>query len=181
MTLVKPFQDGLYLIIFLLGLLFIIERFEFQINRNYSQEENIQNNITKHIDNEKEAHKQKIKTLADVLWCENRQSKESMKLVLSVIYNRAKEKTLNGLYEEVIKPYQFTCLNSEEIISSQLKRKKDIEMYKTAEQLIYKFLNGKFNPLTNATFYYNPEVVGYKPKYLEDKPLLLSFENHDFY
>ena len=54
-------------------------------------------------------------------------------------------------------------------------------MFKVAEELVDSFLNGQFVSKTKATFYYAPKKVVVKPKYLENKPLLMAFEDHHFH
>lgn len=122
----------------------------------------------------------KARKIAETLWCENRTSRKSMDLVMSVIYNRAKEKTLNGLYEAATKNKQFSCLNSEEIMASQTVRQRDKEMLAWAHQIVWRFQMGNFKPSIPAKFYYAPKKVS-QPEYLKDKKLLLAFEGHHFY
>jgi hypothetical protein len=122
----------------------------------------------------------KMRILAETIWCENRTSRKSMDLVMSVIYNRAKEKTLNGLYDEATKSKQFSCLNSKDIMTSQKVGQKDREMFAWANQIVWRFMMGNFKPSIPAKFYYAPAKVE-KPKYLTDKPLLLAYEGHNFH
>lgn len=122
----------------------------------------------------------KSRKLAETIWCENRSSRKSMDLVMSVIYNRAKEKTLNGLYQETTKNKQFSCLNTEEIMASQTLRQRDKEMLAWAHQIVWRFQMGNFKPSIPAKFYYAPKKVS-QPEYLKDKKLLLAFEGHHFY
>lgn len=122
----------------------------------------------------------KARKIAETVWCENRTSRKSMDLVMSVIYNRAKEKTLNGLYEAATKNKQFSCLNTEEIMASQTVRQRDKEMLAWAHQIVWRFQMGNFKPSILAKFYYAPKKVS-QPEYLKDKKLLLAFEGHHFY
>ena len=165
------YKNGISLIIVLLILLITYDRF-------FSEKEIPKSNII--ITDKKISDNDKIKTLTDTVWCENRKSKTSMKLVMSVIYNRAKEKTLNGFYNEAIKPYQFSCLNEKSILDNQLKNKKDIDMYISAKQIVVNYVYGNSKPIISAKFYYNPNKVKL-PKHLLNKKLILSFENHNFY
>lgn len=125
-------------------------------------------------------NEQKAQTLADVMWCENRSSKKSMDLVLSVIHTRAKQKTLDGLYKEAIKSKQFSCLNSPDIMQAQTRKPKDEEMMQYAQFLVARFIAGNYKPIIKAKFYYAADKID-KPKYLEDKQLVLAFEGHHFY
>lgn len=168
-------KDAVLFILILLGLLYIVERYVFQIDKDQIKVLQLEKTI-----NQSRIDKEKIKTLSNVLWCENRKSKTSMQLVLSVIINRAKEKTIDGLYSEVVKPFQFSCLNNDNILLTQKKNKKDEKMYHVAEQLISSFVKGEFNPVTTAKFYYAPKKVQ-KPSYLVGKPLLMAFEDHHFH
>jgi hypothetical protein len=122
----------------------------------------------------------KARKIAETIWCENRTSRKSMDLVMSVIYNRAKEKTLDGLYQAATKNKQFSCLNTEEIMSSQTVRQRDKEMLAWAHQIVWRFQMGNFKPSIPAKFYYAPKKVS-QPEYLKDKKLLLAFEGHHFY
>lgn len=176
MKLYKTLRDGAFLIFVLLMALFIVEKYVFLIPSSSDDKAN----LSKQMIQEDQFTKEKIKKISEVLWCENRASKFSMELILSVMVNRAKEKTLDGIYKEVSKPYQFSCLNNKDIIKAQTKRKKDIEMYAVAEEIVYSFLHGNFKSITPATFYYAPSKVS-KPKYLQNKTLLVAFENHHFY
>lgn len=176
---------NLYLYVITLFVLFyMIGIYAFQPNDQwFIDHENI-SKLARH----EEIKNEKIKTIVEVLWCENRTSKTSMELVLSVVLNRAKDKTLDGVYMEIIKPYQFSCLNNETIIQSAklkmesdlVRYKIDLKMYKVAEEIVQTFLNGKFKSIISAKYYYAPLKVP-KPKYLEDKPLILAFEDHDFH
>lgn len=122
----------------------------------------------------------KARKLAETIWCENRTSRKSMDLVMSVIYNRATEKTLDGLYQAATKSKQFSCLNSENIMANQKVGQKDKEMFAWANQIVWRFMMGNFKPSIPATFYYAPAKVE-KPKYLASKPLLLAYEGHNFH
>lgn len=122
----------------------------------------------------------KANKLAETIWCENRTSRKSMDLVMSVIYNRAKEKTLDGLYEEATKRKQFSCLNDPNFMESQTMKPRDKDMLAWAHQIVWRFRMGNFKPSIPAKFYYAPAKVE-KPKYLEDKKLVLAFEGHHFY
>lgn len=122
----------------------------------------------------------KANKLAETIWCENRTSRKSMDLVMSVIYNRAKDKTLNGLYEEATKHKQFSCLNDENFMESQTLGQRDKEMLAWAHQIVWRFQMGNFKPSIPALFYYAPKKVS-QPEYLKDKKLLLAFEGHHFH
>lgn len=130
--------------------------------------------------NQKDDTAAKANKLAEIIWCENRASLKSMHLVMSVIYNRAKEKTLDGLYKEATKHKQFSCFNNPNFMQSQTMGQRDKEMLYLAEQLVWNFMTGDFRPSISAKFYYAPKKVN-KPKYLEDKKLLLVFEGHNYY
>lgn len=122
----------------------------------------------------------KANKLAETIWCENRTSRKSMDLVMSVIYNRAKEKTLNGLYEEATKRKQFSCLNDPNFMENQTMKQRDKEMLSWAHQIVWRFQMGNFKPSIPAMFFYAPKKVS-QPEYLKDKKLLLAFEGHHFY
>ena len=83
----------------------------------------------------------KANKLAETIWCENRTSRKSMDLVMSVIYNRAKEKTLNGLYEEATKRKQFSCLNDENFMENQTLKPRDKEMLAWANEGKFEFFH----------------------------------------
>ena len=123
---------------------------------------------------------EKVKTLTDVVWCENRKSSRSINLVLSVIYNRAQEKTLDYLYTEAIKPKQFSCLNDELIVKKQKNNKQDQDQYELAKQAVQKFLTGTFKPVTRAKWYYAHKTIK-KPSWAKDMKLLLVFEGHSYF
>lgn len=123
---------------------------------------------------------EKVKTLTDVVWCENRKSSKSINLVLSVIYNRAQDKTLDQLYAEAIKPKQFSCLNDEITIKTQKNNKQDQDQYELAKQAVQKFLSGTFKPITRAKWYYAHKVIA-KPSWAKDMKLLLVFEGHSYF
>lgn len=120
------------------------------------------------------------KTLAETVWCEDRSSVKSMELVLSVMYNRAKDKTLLQVFKSAVKPYQFSCLNDPSTIKKQKLNSQDQAMYTKAIALVDKLVEGKFKPVTNATFYYAANKVA-KPSYLVSKKLVLVFGHHHFY
>ena len=171
----RSFVDGLTIIIFLVMILAAYDKFYIQGNK----EEPLALKPEKEL-RQKDDTAEKAKKLAETIWCENRTSRKSMDLVMSVIYNRAKEKTLNGLYEAATKSKQFSCLNSEDIMASQKVRQRDKEMFAWANQIVWRFMMGNFKPSISAKFYYAPAKVE-KPKYLADKKLLLAFEGHHFY
>lgn len=122
----------------------------------------------------------KANKLAETIWCENRTSRKSMDLVMSVIYNRAKEKTLNGLYKEATKRKQFSCLNDENFMENQTLKPRDKEMLAWAHQIVWRFRMGNFKPSIPALFYYAPKKVS-QPTWAKDKKLILAFEGHNFY
>lgn len=122
----------------------------------------------------------KARKIAETIWCENRTSRKSMDLVMSVIYNRAEKKTLDGLYQVAIKNKQFSCLNTNEVIASQTIRHRDKEMLYWAHQIVWRFQMGNFKPSIPAKFFYAPKKVS-QPEYLKNKNLLLAFEGHNFY
>ena len=129
---------------------------------------------------QKDDSSMKANKLAETIWCENRTSRKSMDLVMSVIYNRAKDKTLSGLYEEATKRKQFSCLNDENFMENQTLRLRDKEMLAWAHQIVWRFQMGNFKPSIPALFYYAPKKVSH-PVYLKDKKLILAFEGHHFY
>ena len=122
----------------------------------------------------------KANKLAETIRCENRTSRKSMDLVMSVIYNRAKEKTLNGLYKEATKRKQFSCLNDENFMENQTLKPRDKEMLAWAHQIVWRFRMGNFKPSIPALFYYAPKKVS-QPTWAKDKKLILAFEGHNFY
>lgn len=169
------FIDGLWIIGFLLVGLFAYENLHVIPKSDKPLELKQDYQLRQKDDSEMKAEK-----LAETIWCENRKSRKSMDLVMSVIYNRAKEKTLDGLYQAATKSKQFSCLNSEDIMTSQKVGQRDKEMMAWARQIVWRFRMGNFKPSTPAMFYYAPAKVE-KPKYLSDKKLLLAFEGHHFY
>ena len=168
--------NALFLIGMLLLLLVILDKFYFVP----SDEERIKKTHEEYKIREADDTAAKARKIAETIWCENRSSRKSMDLVMSVIYERAKEKTLDGLYAEVIKRKQFSCLNSEEIMASQTLRQRDKEMLAWAHQIVWRFMAGSWKQTVKAKFYYAPAKVE-KPKYLEDKKLVLAYEGHHFY
>lgn len=171
----KTTVDGVAIIIMLLLCLFIYDHFYVLNNKKIPVD--LKNNENTH---PKDDSAMKAIKLAETIWCENRKSRKSMDLVMSVIYNRAKEKTLDGLYEEATKRKQFSCLNDPNFMESQTMRQRDKEMLAWAHQIVWRFRMGNFKPSIPAKFYYAPAKVE-KPKYLEDKKLVLAFEGHHFY
>lgn len=119
----------------------------------------------------------KISLIAKTIWCENNRSEMSMRLTMSVIYNRANNKTLEGAYKEVSKPGQFECFR---MMANKSPRNKD-NRYRTAEEIVMEFVRGEFTPLIDARYFYNPSLVKRKPSFAVNRPLLLSFENHDYH
>ena len=168
--------NALFLIGVLLTLLVVLDKFYF----TPSNEDKINKTHQEYKKREADDTAAKARKIAETIWCENRSSRKSMDLVMSVIYNRAKEKTLNGLYAEAIKPKQFSCLNSEEIMASQTLRQRDKEMLAWAHQIVWRFMVGSWKPIIKAKFYYAADKIA-KPKYLENKQLVLAFEGHHFY
>lgn len=121
----------------------------------------------------------KINTIAKVLWCEDRGNRSGMRLVLSVIHNRASSKTIEGLYNEIIKPYQFECY-------SKLKKNgiviNDIKMYNYAKKLLINYRNGKFRPTTTAKYFYNPKLLNNRhPMWVKNRKLVAVYNGHWFY
>ncbi len=132
------------------------------------------------INNKVNLKEMKMKTLVDTIWCENRKSKKSMELVMSVIYTRAKTKDLDGYYEKAVKPYQFSCLNDKETILAQVRSAQDDLRYTEAKEIVNRYVHQNAKPIIEAEFYYAPKKVK-KPSYLKDKALVLRYEGHDFY
>jgi len=115
--------------------------------------------------------------LSKTIWCEDRKSIKSMQLVLSVLYNRAEEKTLKGLYKEAIKPHQFECI-SKKLYLKQVKAYDDLKMLEEARKLVDLLLINQFSPITNATHFINPNTLKVKPKWVNKMKVVLKYENH---
>ena len=167
--------SALVTIIALLLLLVVLDKFYFVDSQDKSEKTHQEYKLKEQVSDADKAQK-----IADDIWCENRSSKKSMDLVLSVIHTRAKEKTLDGLYKEAIKSKQFSCLNSEDIMANQVRNPKDMEMMQYAQYLVARFQAGRYKPIVKAKFYYAADKIA-KPKYLENKQLVLAFEGHHFY
>lgn len=148
--------------------------------KNTKLEEQIQNlkNEIKTINKNK--NKNKIYTIAKVIWCEGRTSKLQLKYVASVVVNRSKSNNLNNLYKIVSAKNQFSCYNKE-VLNSQTKSKKDKEYLNYTIKLVENIITGNFKPLLNAKYFYNPNVVKNIPKFAINNPLLLVFEGHHFH
>ncbi len=131
------------------------------------------------IDRKKAVYLDKRKLLAKVIWCEDRRSEKAMRMVFSVIYHRAKEKTLEGLYRVAVKPKQFSCLNDPVILLNQRRNKLDIEMEKVALNIVDEFLSGKFKPVVKATHYYQRELIK-KPNWAKGKKVVAQYKGHVF-
>ena len=146
--------------------------------KNTELEEQIQNlkNKIKMLDK----NKNKIYTIAKVIWCEGRTSKLQIKYVASVVVNRSKSNNLNNLYKVVSAKNQFSCYNKE-VLNSQTKSKKDKELLNYTIKLVENITTDNFKPLINAKYFYNPNVVKNIPKFAINNPLLLVFEGHHFH
>ena len=131
------------------------------------------------IDKQKAVYLDKRKLLAKVIWCEDRRSEKAMRMVFSVIYHRAKEKTLEGLYKVAVKPKQFSCLNNPDILLNQRRNKLDIEMEKVALKIVDEFLSGKFKPVVKATHYYQKKIVK-RPNWAKGKKVVAQYKGHVF-
>ena len=127
----------------------------------------------------KNAYLDQRKVLAKVIWCEDRRSEKAMRMVFSVIYHRAKEKTLAELYRVAVKPKQFSCLNDPNIILTQKRNKKDLEMERVALSIVDEFLSGKFRPTIQATHYYQKELIK-RPKWAKGKKIVAQYKGHVF-
>lgn len=121
-----------------------------------------------------------LKVITDTIWCEDRSTKSSMEKVLSVIYNRANTKTIENIYNEAIKPYQFSCNNEKSTIKTQKVSKLDQIRYDQAIQLVDALVNRTFKPTTDAKFFYAHAKIA-KPIYLDNKTLLIADGGHLFY
>ena len=146
--------------------------------KNTELEEQIQNlkNKIKMLDK----NKNKIYTIAKVIWCEGKTSKLQIKYVASVVVNRSKSNNLNNLYKVVSAKNQFSCYNKK-VLNSQTKSKKDKELLNYTIKLVENIITGNFKPLLNAKYFYNPNVVKNIPKFAINNPLLLVFEGHHFH
>lgn len=154
--------------------------FLYSVNKDVSKDKLLYSIESNQENKDKSALKLMKRTLVETIWCEDRSSAKSMELVLSVIYNRAKEKTLKQLYTSAVKPYQFSCLNEPNTIKKQKLNSLDQVRYTQAIAIVDKFVTGKFKPITKATFYYATNKVA-KPSYLNERKLVLVFGNHHFY
>lgn len=165
--------------IFTIGLIgVILKLYFFTPSINY-QDNNapIYKGIVK--ERKKVVHLDKRKLLAKVIWCEDRRSEKAMRMVFSVIYHRAKEKTLEGLYHVAVKPKQFSCLNDPAILLNQRRNKIDLEMERVALQIVDEFLSGKFKPVIQATHYYQRELIK-KPNWAKGKKVVAQYKGHVF-
>lgn len=126
-----------------------------------------------------EDFERKRKTLIKVIWCEDRRSEKAMRMVFSVIYHRARVKTLDELYQVAVKPKQFSCLNDPNILLNQKRNKADLEMKKIAEKIVDEFLSGKFKPVVRATHYYQKELIK-RPKWAKNKIVVAEYKGHVF-
>lgn len=118
-------------------------------------------------------YKEKI---AKVVWCEDRTSEKGMLAVLSVIYNRAVNKTLEGLYKEIAKPGQFGCFHINKKIPS---KGLDNERYLMAISMVEKVHSGEFKPIISATYFYN--VKEKQPRWAKTKRLVCVIGQHKFF
>ena len=146
--------------------------------KNTELEEQIQNlkNKIKMLDK----NKNKIYTIAKVIWCEGKTSKLQIKYVASVVVNRSKSNNLNDLYKVVSAKNQFSCYNKE-VLNSQTKSKKDKELLNYTIKLVENIITGNFKPLLNAKYFYNPNLIKNTPKFAINNPLLLDFEGHHYH
>lgn len=132
---------------------------------------------TPHVKRQPLSKDDKIRLIAKTIWCENNASEKSMRLTMSVIYNRTSNKTLDGAYKEISRPGQFDCFK---IVAKKSPRHND-NRYRTAIGIVEEYIRGEFTPLINARYFYNPNVVKRKPQFAAKYPLVLSFENHDYH
>jgi spore germination cell wall hydrolase CwlJ-like protein len=114
--------------------------------------------------------------LAKVIWCEDRSSEKGMEAVLSVVYNRSQEKTIEGLHGEIAKKGQFGCYNLNKKIPS---KGKDRQMYEYAKGLVELIVLGEFKPITIAMYFYNTREK--TPKWAYKKRYVASIGAHRFY
>ena len=124
----------------------------------------------------------KIETIAKVIWCENRKSEKSMRLVMSVIYNRAEEKTIDDMYKEISKPFQFQCYDLIKGMNVQtIAQGTDLDKYKLAKEIVQEVAKGKFKPLISATNFFSKDSIKAKSSNLKKIPILLAFEDHFYF
>lgn len=114
--------------------------------------------------------------IANVIWCEDRTSEKGMLAVLSVVYNRAANKTLEGLYKEIAKPGQFGCFHLNKRIPS---KGLDRQMYDIALSMVDSVNSGSFNPSIRATYFYN--IREKQPLWVRTKKYVTSIGLHRFF
>ena len=173
----------------LIAVLFIITWFfnftyYFKIINNlnnfiYQQQEEINNLNTEIKKLKNNIEKNKLTTIANVIWCEGRTSKQHLNYIASVVVNRSKSNNINDLYKVISAKGQFCCYNRK-ILNLQIKNKKDKELLNYTNKLVKNIVFGNFKPLINAKYFYNSKLVKTIPKFAK-RPLILAFENHHFH
>ena len=116
--------------------------------------------------------------IARVVWCEDNRTVKGALKVLSVAYNRAQEKLIEHVFEEITKPYQFECYS---LLKNNKFRIKEDKVYKEIVEHIHKIVDGTFKPTTIATHYLNPKKVKNLPKWVKVYKRVEQYEQHAFY
>ena len=96
----------------------------------------------------------KIREIARVVHCEDNTSAYASKLVMSVVYNRAKSYSVDKLYREISRKRQFSCFK----LKASYK-KMSSKSYKKTLEIVRAFIEGKQRPTTSAKFFYNHRLV----------------------
>lgn len=96
----------------------------------------------------------KIREIARVVHCEDNTSAYASRLVMSVVYNRAKSYSVDKLYSEVSRKRQFSCFK----LKASHKKMASKSYHKTLE-IVHAFIEGKQRPTTSAKFFYNHRLV----------------------
>lgn len=99
--------------------------------------------------------KEKREIIEKVIWCEARNSMLGVQHVISVIYNRAKQKNIEGYYRVVTAKDQFSCYdyNNKEIVEQKLNYA-DKMAYLKVKTEVNKLLSKSYRPINRATHYY---------------------------
>ena len=120
----------------------------------------------------------KKEMISKTIWCEDRSSTKGLKLVFSVVVNRSKDGTIDGLYETIRQPNQFSCFKVKRPPLKELSEL-DRRMKQAADKLLDDYLKGDFKPLTEATYFHS---VKYKrPEWSKEKREIARYNNHVFY
>jgi len=97
-----------------------------------------------------------------------------MQMVASVIVNRAAGRS-DDIPVVILRRKQFSCWNDRKPESVPVP---DNDAWDTAMDIAEMVVDGSFQPLTDATHYYNPKLCS--PKWAEDLVVVARLGNHVF-